>query len=74
MTYLPLGRYVSVWGQIASADRQCGQSSVEYVVVCAALAFALGVGMTDHNSVLWELIDAFNTAYQKFSYSMSLPT
>lgn len=74
MTLSPLGRCASVWGQTAPADRQRGQSSVEYVVVCTALAFALGVGMSDHNSVLWELINAFNTAYQKISYSMSLPT
>lgn len=74
MTPSPLRPCASMWGQLAPVDFQRGQSSVEYVVVCAALAFALGVGMTDHNSVLWELIDAFNTAYQKFSYSMSLPT
>lgn len=74
MNLSPLGRCAPMWGQIAPAGRQRGQSSVEYVVVCTALAIALGVGMTDHNSVLWELIDAFNTAYQKFSYSMSLPT
>ena len=59
---------------VARMGRQWGQSSVEYVVVCAALAFALGVGMVDQNSVLWELVEAFKTAYQNISYSMSLPT
>ncbi len=54
--------------------RQCGQSSIEYVVVCTAVAFALGVGMSDHNSVLWELIEAFKTAYQNISYAISIPT
>lgn len=54
--------------------RQCGQSSIEYVVVCTAVAFALGVGMSNHNSVLWELIEAFKTAYQNISYAISLPT
>ena len=51
-----------------------GQSSVEYAVVCAALALALGVGMADDESVLWQLLEAFRTAYQKFSYAISLPT
>ncbi|MFC5475466.1 hypothetical protein [Paraherbaspirillum soli] len=53
--------------------RQSGQASIEYAVVCAALAFALGVGMVDNNSVLWQLIEAFKLAYQKYSYSLSLP-
>lgn len=59
---------------MACMTRQYGQSSIEYVVVCAALAFALGVGMSNHNSVLWELIDALKTAYQNFSYAISIPT
>lgn len=54
--------------------RQRGQSSMEYAVVCAALAFALGIGMIDDNSVLNELLQAFRTAYEKFSYAISLPT
>ena len=53
---------------------QTGQSSIEYSVVCAALALALGVGMIDDTSVLWQLIHAFQTAYQNFSYAISLPT
>ena len=53
---------------------QKGQSSIEYVVVCAALAFALGIGMVDDKSVLRELLSAFQTAYKKFSYALSLPT
>jgi hypothetical protein len=53
---------------------QCGQSSVEYTVVCAALTFALGVGMANDESVLWQLLKAFQTAYQQFSYAISLPT
>ena len=47
---------------------------MEYAVVCAALAFALGVGMIDDGSVLRELLNAFKVAYQKFSYALSLPT
>lgn len=53
---------------------QNGQTSMEYVVVCAALAFALGVGMWNDTSVLRELLEAFRTAYQKISFAMSLPT
>jgi hypothetical protein len=55
------------------ALRAEGQSSMEYVVVCAALALALGVGMTNQDSVLWHLVKAFGTAFSKFSYALSLP-
>lgn len=50
-----------------------GQSSLEYVVVCAAIALALGVGMHNDQSVLKELLEAFRTAYQKMSFALSLP-
>ncbi|MES2259666.1 MAG: hypothetical protein V4724_14175 [Pseudomonadota bacterium] len=52
---------------------QQGQSSTEYIVVCAALAIALGVGMSSDDSVLRQLLNAFKTAYQNFSYAISLP-
>ncbi|MCW2858276.1 MAG: hypothetical protein JWR52_3891 [Marmoricola sp.] len=52
---------------------QHGQSSMEYVVVCAALAVALGIGMSNDQSVLRQLVEAFRTAYHNFSYSISLP-
>ena len=51
-----------------------GQSSIEYAVVCAALAFALGIGMVDDTSVLHELIEALRLAYRKFSFALSIPT
>lgn len=57
-----------------SPSKVSGQSSMEYVVVCAALAFALGIGMWNDASVLRELLAAFRTAYQKISFSLSLPT
>lgn len=57
-----------------SPSKVSGQSSMEYVVVCAALAFALGIGMWNDASVLRELLTAFRTAYQKISFSLSLPT
>lgn len=50
-----------------------GQSSIEYLVVCTALAFALGVGMVDDDSALRQLLYAFASAYQKISFAISLP-
>lgn len=50
-----------------------GQSSVEFVIVCAALAIALGVGIGADPGVLQQLLAAFKTAYQNFSYAISLP-
>lgn len=53
--------------------RRCGgQSSVEYAVVCAAIALTLGIGMVNPDSVLWQLVDALRIAYQKFTYAVSL--
>ena len=54
-------------------SRQSGQSSVEYVIVCAVLAFALGIGMADDSSVLRQLLNAFVLSYQKISFAISLP-
>jgi hypothetical protein len=53
--------------------RASGQASMEYLVVCGALALALGIGMADQDSVLWQLVHAFGTAYRKFSHAISLP-
>ncbi len=53
---------------------QKGQSSMEYVVVCAALALAIGLGMIGDDSVLSELVEAFKSAYQKYSFALSLPS
>lgn len=61
-------------GRHLQCDSQRGQSSMEYAVVCAALALTLGVGMIDDTSVLHELIAAFKLAYQKISFAISLPT
>jgi uncharacterized protein (UPF0333 family) len=52
---------------------QRGQSSMEYIVVCGALVLALGIGMSNEQSVLRELLEAFRTAYHNFSYAISLP-
>ena len=53
---------------------QGGQSMVEYMVVCTAIVIALGIGMIGPNSVLRDLLDAFQQAYQNFSFAISLPT
>ena len=52
---------------------QNGQSLMEYVIVCGALAFALGIGMWDDQSVLRGLLASFGVAYQKISFALSLP-
>lgn len=57
----------------ARPPSQHGQSSVEYVVVCAVIAVALGIGMTTPDSVLHQLLAAFGSAWRAFSYAISLP-
>ena len=53
--------------------RQCGQSSIDYAIVSAVLALALGIGLSSDDSVLRQLLDAFVTAYRNFSFAISLP-
>lgn len=59
---------------------QRGQSSMEYAFVCAALTAALFVPIQDAESpdrartTVEIILDGFKTAYQKFSYAISLPT
>ena len=50
-----------------------GQSSVEYLVICAALGTALGVGMVGDGGVLSEWLVALQTAYSRWSFALSLP-
>lgn len=52
---------------------QHGQSATEYVVVCAVIAFVLGLGMVDDTSPLRQLLNAFQLGYQRISFSISLP-
>jgi hypothetical protein len=59
--------------QAAVVRCMTGQSSIEYVVVCAGLALALGIGMSDTNSVLMQLINAFRLAYTRIAFAYSLP-
>ncbi len=77
MKQSPITRWFTrFWGRLppGSAHAQRGQSSMEYVVVCAALAMTLFVevndkGQTGLEFVLWCL----QLAYQKFTYALSLP-
>lgn len=50
-----------------------GQSSVEYLVVCTALAVALGLGMTQPDSVLAQWLQAMRDAYAQWTFALSLP-
>ena len=50
-----------------------GQSMLEYVVVCGAIALTLGVGMHDDQSILKTLLEAFRTGYERISFALSLP-
>ena len=51
-----------------------GQSMAEYLLLTAAIALVLGVGMTDESSVLRQWLDAFSLADRKMSFAISLPT
>lgn len=53
--------------------KQRGQSSLEYVVLCAVVAIALGLGMVDDTSPLRQLLEAFRLGYQRISFSIALP-
>ena len=46
---------------------------VEYVIVSAALAVALGIGMRDEQSVLRAFLDSLRVAYERISFSISQP-
>jgi hypothetical protein len=52
---------------------QRGQSSMEYVVVCSALALGLGLGMVDDASALKQFLALLKLAYEKFTFALSLP-
>ncbi len=61
-------------------QRQSGYSTVEYVVVCAALAFALFVPIADATSgnvpktTVEVVLDLLQKGYRDFSHAISLPT
>ena len=59
---------------LACSAHADGQAMVEYVVVCTVLALALGIGMADENSILWQLVAGFQQYFRNFSYAISLPT
>ena len=59
---------------------QHGQSTMEYVVTCAALAVALFLPLPGSDdgagsrNTIQILLDGFEKAYQRFTHSISLPT
>lgn len=66
---------------IAFLVYQRGQSSMEYVVVCAAFAFALFVPIQDDpaspdqaRTTVQIILDGFHMAYQNISHAISLPS
>lgn len=52
---------------------QAGQSSSEFLFVCSALTLALFVGLSDSDSLLWQFIRGFKTAFLKFCVALSIP-
>jgi hypothetical protein len=58
-----------------SHHRNCqhGQSTIEYALACAAIAFALGLGMLDSSSPLFDLLHRLQEAYERYAFAMSLP-
>ena len=60
--------------------RHLGQSAVEYIVVCAALSFAMFVPISDGGSggqaktTVQLLLEALGKAYKNISRSISYPT
>ena len=62
------------------ASAQRGQAMVDYIVVCAVLAFILFVPITDDpaspdksRTTVEIVLEGFQTAYKKISHSTSLP-
>lgn len=76
----PSSSTAAAWVDRHRARLQRGQAMVEYVVVCAALVFALFVPIKDANSpdkartTVEILIDAMKLAYQRISFALSIPT
>ena len=60
-------------------SRQRGQSLVEYIILCGALAFILFVPISDDvsggesKSTIQLVFDGFSKAYKKISHSISYP-
>jgi hypothetical protein len=66
--------------ELRRSGDQSGQAALEYLVVCAALAFALFVPVQDDpaspdqaRTTVQIVLDGFQTAYKKISYAISLP-
>ncbi|CAG4885959.1 hypothetical protein [Paraburkholderia saeva] len=55
------------------ARRQCGQASIEYVVVTACIATALLVAGDMPQSPVDALTAAFKSLFSAYSFALSLP-
>lgn len=53
--------------------RQSGQAMIEYTFASLVLALLLGISLSENDSVLVTLARAFQTAYQRFTFAISLP-
>jgi hypothetical protein len=65
---------------VRGTQRQRGQGMLEYLVVCAALAFALFYPIRDDpaspdkaRTTVQIVLDGFKRAYQNISHAISLP-
>ena len=73
----PPGQLVT--SPISACTRMGGQAMLEYLVLCAALGFALFFPIKDESSpdkprTAVEIVaNQFQNAYQSFSHSISLP-
>lgn len=63
-----------------SAQRRRGQAMLEYLVVCAALAFAIFYPIRDNpaspdkaRTTVQIVLEGFQRAYQNISHAISLP-
>lgn len=65
---------------VRQTQRQGGQAMLEYLVICAAFAFALFYPIRDDpaspdkaRTTVQIVLDSFKRAYQNVSHSISLP-
>lgn len=76
----PVGPFLQQPGALAAVTRQAGQSTIEYLVVCAALAFALFVPISGDaaspdgaRTTVQIVLNEFQQAYRNISHAISLP-
>lgn len=57
--------------RVASRRRQAGQAYTEYVLVALLIVLVLTVG--GENSLMAQLLAAFRSFYESYSYTLSMP-